>query len=182
MNDTLEAAVVALARLAGERPWREIALRDVAGAAGVPLADLFALAPGKDALLARFSGRLDEAALAIDVAALPDAHDRLFEAAMARIEAMEAYREPLLALAGALARNPDAGLAFAGHFPRTARAILEAAGVAATPVRLAATTAVWLRLVQVWRDDAGALNRTMAEADKRLKQLRSRLGRLGAGF
>ena len=38
------------------------------------------------------------------------------------------------------------------------------------------------RIVQVWRDDEGALNRTMAEIDKRLKQMRERLGRIGAGF
>ena len=38
------------------------------------------------------------------------------------------------------------------------------------------------RVLQVWRDDDGALNRTMAEIDKRLKQMNSRLGRVGAGF
>ena len=52
----------------------------------------------------------------------------------------------------------------------------------ATPPRLAAMTAVWARVAQVWRDDEGALNRTMAEIDKRLKQMRERLGRIGAGF
>jgi hypothetical protein len=36
--------------------------------------------------------------------------------------------------------------------------------------------------VQVWRDDEGALNRTMAEIDQRLKQMRERLGRIRAGF
>jgi hypothetical protein len=43
-------------------------------------------------------------------------------------------------------------------------------------------TLVWARIVQVWRDDEGALNRTMAEIDKRLKQMRSRLKAVGAGF
>jgi hypothetical protein len=43
-------------------------------------------------------------------------------------------------------------------------------------------TLLWVRVVQVWRDDEGALNRTMAEIDKRLKQMRTRLGRIGAGF
>jgi hypothetical protein len=42
--------------------------------------------------------------------------------------------------------------------------------------------AVWGRVLQVWRDDEGALNRTMAEIDKRLRQMRERLGRIGAGF
>jgi hypothetical protein len=43
-------------------------------------------------------------------------------------------------------------------------------------------TAVWARVLQVWRDDEGALNRTMAEIDARLRQMRERLGRVGAGF
>jgi len=68
------------------------------------------------------------------------------------------------------------------HLPRAARAILEAAGVEATAPRLAAMTAVWARIVQVWRADEGALNRTMAEIDKRLKQLRTRLNTVGQGF
>jgi hypothetical protein len=73
-------------------------------------------------------------------------------------------------------------VALATHFPLTARAILETAGVTATTLRLAAMTFVWARVVQVWRDDEGALNRTMAEIDKRLRQMRERLGRLRAGF
>jgi hypothetical protein len=48
--------------------------------------------------------------------------------------------------------------------------------------RLAAMSLVWGRVIQVWRDDEGALNRTMAEIDKRLKDMRGQLNRLGAGF
>jgi hypothetical protein len=106
-----------------------------------------------------------------------DVHDRLFDATMARVEAMEAHREALRSMA-----RGEGPLAIAVHLPLTARAILEAAGVTATPPRLAAMTLVWGRIAQVWRDDEGALNRTMAEIDKRLKQMRGRLGRIGAGF
>jgi hypothetical protein len=34
----------------------------------------------------------------------------------------------------------------------------------------------------VWRADEGALNRTMAEIDHRLKQMRQRLRVIGAGY
>ncbi len=61
-----------------------------------------------------------------------------------------------------------------------AREKLEAAGVDAVPARLAAMSAVWGRTLQVWRDDEGALNRTMAELDKRLKQMASGLEKVGA--
>jgi AcrR family transcriptional regulator len=173
----LERACAALLALAGERGWRAVTLRDVAERAGVPLPDLFDLAPGKEALLAHLSAGYDRAALQTAAQAGDDVNDRLFDAAMARIEAMGADRPALIAI------SREGGLiALAPHLPRTARAILEAAGVEATPPRLAAMTAVWARCVQVWRDDEGALNRTMAEIDKRLKQMRRRLAAIGAGF
>lgn len=180
MNDTpdiVALAIDAALALAAEGSWREVSLRQVAEKAQIPLADLFARADGKQALLDRLSARLDAAALATAATASEDPHDRLFDAVMARIEAMEPYRAALTSIY----HGTDA-LSLIPRFPRTARAILEAAGVAATPPRLIAMTAVWARTAQVWRDDGGALNRTMAEIDLRLKQMRERLGKIGAGF
>ncbi|MEO8926986.1 MAG: TetR family transcriptional regulator [Caulobacteraceae bacterium] len=176
-DDILTQAGDALLAMAAERPWRDISLRSIAETAGLPLADLYARANGKAALLAHLSARFDTAALATAATASDDVHDRLFDAVMARVEAMEPHRAALIAIARAA--GP---LTLVPHFPPTARAILEAAGLDATPPRLAAMTALWARAAQVWRDDEGALNRTMAEIDKRLKQMRSRLGRIGAGF
>jgi hypothetical protein len=86
----------------------------------------------------------------------------------------------------AIARSEGASPRMARRLATTARALLEAAGVDASgrrgALRLAAMTAVWARVLQVWRDDEGALNRTMAEIDKRLKLMRKRLGQVGAGF
>lgn len=178
MSETMiDRAAEALVALAEERPWRFVALRDVAEKIETPLADLYALAPGKVQLLEHLSTLYDRSALATAANPSDDPHDRLFDAVMARIEVMEPHREALIGIVR------DAGLpALARHFPRTARALLEAAGIEATPPRLAAMTLVWARICQVWRDDQGALNRTMAEVDKRLKQMREQLGRLRAGF
>jgi len=176
-EDLLARAANAALALAADRPWRHVSLREVAEQADIPFADLYARAPSKTALVFALSRRLDGAALATAEALSDDVHDRLFDAAMARIEAMEAERAALLSMA-----RDESPAALAVHFPFTARAILEAAGVTATPPRLLAMTAVWARLAQVWRDDEGALNRTMAELDKRLKQMRARLNWVGAGF
>ncbi|HEX3916937.1 MAG TPA: TetR family transcriptional regulator [Caulobacteraceae bacterium] len=176
-DDILDAAEAAALALAAERPWRDVSLRQIAEQAGVDFADLYAKAPGKSMLVLRLSQKLDRAALATAATASDDLHDRLFDATMARVEAMEPSREALRSMA-----KGENAVALASLFPLTARAILEAAGVSATPARLAAMTFVWGRIVQVWRDDEGALNRTMAEIDKRLKQMRQRLGRIGAGF
>ena len=176
-EDTLDKATDAALALASERPWREVSLREIAERAGVDFAELYAKAPAKPLLVLRLSQKLDRAALATAATQSDDPHDLLFDAAMARIEAMEAHREALRSMA-----RGEGPISIAPHLPLTARAILEAAGVTATPPRLAAMTLVWGRVVQVWRDDEGALNRTMAEVDKRLKQMRTRLGRIGAGF
>ncbi|MDB5428945.1 MAG: putative transcriptional regulator, TetR family [Caulobacter sp.] len=177
-DDTLDRAAAAALALAAERPWREVALRDIAAKAGVAFADLYALAPSKAAVMGHLARRFDRAALATaDGGGEADAHDRLFDAALARLEAMQPHRKALLAVAAD--ENP---LEIARRAPATARAILEAAGVDATAPRLAAMGAVWIRLLQVWRTDSDALAKTMAEADKRLKQLRDGLKKIGAGF
>jgi Bacterial regulatory proteins, tetR family len=176
-DDLLDAAMDAALVLAAERPWRDVSLREIAERAGIDFAELYAKAPAKPLLVLRLSQKLDRAALATAATPSDDPHDRLFDATMARIEAMEAHREALRSMA-----RGEGPISIAPHLPLTARAILEAAGVTATPPRLAAMTLLWVRVVQVWRDDEGALNRTMAEIDKRLKQMRTRLGRIGAGF
>ena len=176
-DDILARASTAALELAADRPWGRVSLRDIAEKAGVAFIDLYEQANSKWALLAHMSADFDRAALETAATPSDDLHDRLFDATMARVEAMEPHRAALTEIARA-----EGPLALAPHFPRTARAILEAAGIDATPPRLAAMTAVWARTAQVWRDDEGALNRTMAEIDKRLKQMRQQLGRIGAGF
>ncbi len=181
-TDLLDKAADAALGLAEERLWSEITLRDIAAVAGVGFADLYSRAPGKSALLERLSVRFDRAALnTAELEPAAEAHDRLFEAVMARLEAMEPHRAALVAI------GRSEGLAAIGpRLPRTARALLESAGIDtsgfAGAARVAAMTAVWTRTLVVWRDDEGALNRTMAEIDKQLKTMRKGLDRIGAGY
>ena len=181
-RDILDRAAECALELAADRPWSEISLRDIARAAGVSFAELYARADGKDALLDHLSRRADAAALdsgEADESAEP--HDRLFETVMARLEAMAPHRDALIAIGRAV--GP---LALFPRLPRTAKALLEGAGIdtggARGALRLAGMTRVWARTLQVWRDDQGALNRTMAEIDKQLRTLNQRLGRVNAGF
>ncbi len=176
-TETLDRAADAALALAADKPWSAVSLRDIAVKAEVSFADLYAAAPSKAAVLAHLSNRFDRAALSVDYLAGSEPHDRLFDAAMARLEAMEPHRAALIAIAKA-----EGPISVSVRFPRIARAVLEAAGVPATPPRLLAMAAVWARVVQVWRDDEGALNRTMAELDKRLKQMAEQLSKIGAGF
>jgi AcrR family transcriptional regulator len=179
----LDRAADAALALAADRPWPAVTLRDIAQAGGLSFAELYVAADSKGGVLAAVSRRFDLAALqaADGLGADEEVHDRLFEIVMARLEAMEPHRFALIAIA-----KSESALAFAPRLPRTARALLEAAGVGTSGLsgaaRLAAMSAVWARVLQVWRDDEGALNRTMAEIDRQLKAMRDRLGRIGAGF
>ena len=183
MSDVVERAAEAALGLAAERPWTEVTLRDVAERAGLSFAELYLAAESKAAVVDAVSRRFDAAALAaVDGVGADEAvHDRLFEVVMARVEAMEPQRAALLAIAKAEGPAP-----MAPRLLRTSRALLEGGGVDASglrgTMRRAAMTAVWARVLQVWRDDEGALNRTMAEIDKQLRAMRERLSRVGAGF
>jgi AcrR family transcriptional regulator len=175
----LAAAVLAIADEGG---WPDATLREVARRAEAPLGEVFAFAPGKSALVDAVSNQLDLAAfLDEDPEAAPA--DRLFEAVMARLEAMEPHRTALAAL---LREEGATSARTAIRLARTARAVLEAAGIGAEgrrgALRLALTSAVLARTFGVWRDDEGALNRTMAELDRRLKQMSRALDRFGAGY
>ena len=181
-GEVLDRAADCALALAADRPWSEISLRDIAQASGVSFAELYARAEGKDALLDHLSRRMDAAALENgEVANGGEAHDRLFEATMARLEAMEPHRDALIAIARAQGPLP-----LLPRLPRTAKALLEGSGIDTGGLRgglrVAAMTRAWARILQVWRDDQGALNRTMAEIDKLLRTLNQRLSRAGAGF
>ena len=181
MTDVLDRAADAALSLAADRAWPEVTLRDIARRADLPFAELYAEAASKAAVLDHLARRFDLRALEAGAELDSDVHDRLFDVVMARVEAMEPHRAALIAVA----RAEDPSL-LALRFPRTARALLEGGGVDTQgwrgAARVAAMTAVWARVLQVWRDDEGALNRTMAEIDKRLRQMRSNLKRVGAGF
>jgi AcrR family transcriptional regulator len=180
-EDQLDRAAAAALALAAERPWADVTLRDIAHKAHVPLAELYVHAPGKAQVVDWLSRRFNLAALKAGEEAGEDAHDRLFDAAMRRIEAMEPHRAALIAIHAGEGPAP-----LLVRMPATARAILEGAGVDASgargALRVVAMTAAWGRILKVWRDDEGALNRTMAEIDRRLKQTRKGLEAVNAGF
>lgn len=181
-QDHRRRLVEAVLVIADAGDWARSSLRDVARRADVPAHAAFALAGVKSGLVDLVSDDFDAAAFAEDDAEA-EVGDRLFEAAMARLEAMEPHRTAVLALLreeGAYAPRTALRLA------KTSAAVLAAAGVDASgpkgALRAALFAATFARVLQVWRDDEGALNRTMAELDKRLKTLRRTLERLGAGL
>jgi AcrR family transcriptional regulator len=176
--------------LAAERGWRGVTLFDIAERAGVSLAALYPLTPADafDAADEHFDRAAAAEAERPDASAL--ARDRVFEAAMARFEAMERSRAGVLALDAALERDPlSQGAAYA-RATRSARWLLALAGEGAEGIANAARVqALAIALTQAraaWRSDEDSdFARTMSSLDKSLRRAESffeQVGRVADAF
>lgn len=157
--------------------WLNLSLGAVAQEAGLGLAELYRQYPSKLALLRGFAARIDAAMLAAlgpGGSGEGSAKDKLFEALMARFDALAPYKEAVRMLSRDLPRDPVAALCFAesglakGLDWALASAQLDAAGWRGA-LRRKILGAIYLDTLRVWlMDDTADLSRTMAHLDKRL--------------
>src|SRR4030095_4948764 len=114
MTPANDAALDAFIKLIAEKGFADVALRDVAEAAGLGLAELYKVYPDKVALVAAFMARIDADVLAgTPTKSDPEetARDRLFDAMMRRYDALRPHREALAAIRRASLRDPMLALA-----------------------------------------------------------------------
>ena len=184
-HDIETALIEAALALVADKPWREIALADIAGEAKIGLAELRRTATDKAAILATFQRRLDAAALA-GVAEDPaddddSPRDRLFDILMQRFDALNVHRAGAVALARAARK--DAGLAAFG-LSSLARSMAWMADAAGLPVdgvkgrlRVKALTGLYALTLRDWtEDDSPDMSRVMAALDARLRKLENAPG------
>lgn len=174
--------------LAAEKGWRDLALGDIAAAAGLSLAGLYALYPSKAAILGAYSRSVDEAMLAEAATAEGDgppesAKDRLFDLLMRRFDKLDAHKAGLLRIAEDNSRDPLSLACSLARLNRSMAATLEAAGISAEGlggrVRVKGLSAVYLTGLRAWfRDDSEDKAKTMAALDRAL----SRAERLASGL
>lgn len=169
-GEDLDNAVLASAmRLAGEVGWTRMSVPAAARIAGLNLADVQARMTTRLELLQRLGRVLDRAALA-DVPQDGSLRDRLFDVLMRRFDALQPYREGVLALMRALPLDPPALLGLTCDTGRSMRWTLEAVGVNTSGfsgnARVQGLVAVWLVGLRTWRTDESAdLSATMAAVD-----------------
>ena len=172
-----EAALDAFIGLIGQKAYADVALRDVAEAAGLSLAELYKIYPDKVALVAAFMARIDAIVLA-GTATKNDpeetARDRLFDAMMRRYDALRPYREALGAIRRAGTRDPMLALALGPALRRSMAAMLEAAAVPSDgltgALRQNGLLAIHYAVSRVYdKDETTDLSKTMAALDSRLK-------------
>lgn len=179
---TVEGRMAAAAmRLAAERPWGALTLRDIADAAGLTLADLRGSVDSKAAVLAAFQRAVDDHVLR--TAPRPDpaepARDRLFEVIMCRLDALAHYKAALKSVAADVAAEP-----VLIRTSLTSQAwMLQAAGInpegIGGGIRTMGLAALYAQVLRVWlEDDDPGLARTMAALDRRLRRGEQALGNL----
>jgi AcrR family transcriptional regulator len=177
MKPVNEAALDAFIRLIAEKGFADVALRDVAEAAGLGLAELYRVYPDKVALVAAFLAKIDAEVLAgTPSRSDPEetARDRLFDAMMRRYDALRPYREALGAIRRAGARDPMLALAMGPALRRSMAAMLEAASVPSEglggALRQNGLLAIHYAVSRVYdKDETTDLSKTMAALDGRLK-------------
>jgi AcrR family transcriptional regulator len=169
--------VDALMRLAAERAFEDISIRDICVAANATLADFRDAFPSKGAVLGGLSKRVDRVVLSHvgDELAAEAPRERLFDVLMRRLDAMAPYRSGLRGVAVYLRRDPAAALAMNQVTLNSMRFMLEAAGIdsdgIAGAVKLQGLALAWGRIVAIWLDDSEpGLSRTMAALDRELTQ------------
>ncbi len=174
-KDSKSAIVEAMMKLAGERRFEDISIRDIAAEAGVSLADFRDAFPSKGAALAGFSRKIDRAVLSTPLGELSasSARDRLFDVLMRRLDAMAPYRDALREIFAWLRRDPTAMLEMNRLTVNSMRFMLEAAEIdsdgPAGAVKLQGLALAWARVFAIWVEDSPPdFAKTMAALDREL--------------
>ena len=177
MKSVNDSALDAFLGLIAEKGFAAVALRDVAEAAGVGMADLYRVYPDKVALVAAFMARIDAEVLAgTPGRGDPEetARDRLFDVLMRRYDALRPHRAALAAIRRAGTRDPMLALALGPALRRSMAAMLEAASVPSDglggALRQNGLLAIHYAVSRIFdRDETADLSKTMAALDSRLK-------------
>ena len=180
-----DRVIDAAMRLAAERRWREVSMRDIAEAAGIGLDGLHGMFRSKGAIVAAFTDRIDAQVIAgTDAEALAEpVRDRLFDILVRRFEALRPHRSALGSIVCDALLAPEAGLAAGCRLMRTMSWSLEAAGIGASGplgrLRVKGLAAIYLATLMVFlRDDSTDLARTMARLDRALGRADAMMSRL----
>jgi len=181
--------VEVMMELVAAEGWRGLTLARIAEASGLRLGDLYLQHGSKNDLLAAYARRVDAAMLAAlgDAAVASDdtdaLRDRLFEAIMARLDALAPHKAAVRSLAESARRSPMFALGLNKLTVRSqqwmlAAAKIDVAGLSGA-VRAQGLAVVFAKVLRVWlRDEDPGLARTMAALDRELDKGERALGLL----
>jgi AcrR family transcriptional regulator len=170
-----ERIVEAFMALLGEQPIEEIGWADIAGRAGLSLAELRNMFGSKLAILAAHQKEIDRQVLAgidADMAEEPP-RERLFDVLMRRIDALGPHKAAVRSLIRSAGRNPGLAVALNGFAVRSQQWMLTAADISASGprgmVRAQGLALLFASVLRTWlHDEDPGLARTMSALDRAL--------------
>lgn len=172
-----DAILDAALEVAAERGWRAVTPTEVSARAGGDLTPLAGCGPFRPRLLAALTERTDAAMRAgLDDDArdptLP-VRDRLFEALMARLDALAQHRAGTVAVLRGVPFDPPSALATLPLLGRSMARTLEAIGESPLPpfgpLKVKGLSIVWLATLRAWlKDDSPDMAVTMKALDAAL--------------
>jgi ubiquinone biosynthesis protein COQ9 len=182
MSDTTHSRrqiAAAALTLASQKPWADVTLLDIAGAAKISLADLRKSFGAKSQVVAAIMRGFDDQVLeqAAKRAEGQPARDQVFEVIMSRFDVMTPHKAAMKSIAAA--SPTDTSLLM--PFLNSQRWMLAAAGINADGpagfVRTAGLGTVYMSVFNVWlNDDDAGMSKTMAALDQRLRRGERTLG------
>ena len=162
--------------LAERKPWHEITIAAIAQQSGLSIAAIMHDVPSKAAILRDFSRDIDKAMLVVFEKYPPEgeAHDRLFDVIIKRLEIMQPYRPVIGSVLTRRIGDPGEAAIMLQSVSSTVGWIAAAAKVEEEPAwqslgRLGLCRA-YIKAVTAWvGDDDPGLSRTMAALDRALR-------------
>jgi AcrR family transcriptional regulator len=170
-----EKIVAAFLTLLAETSLERISLAEIAGSAGVTLAQLRGEFGSPLAILAAYLKDVDRAVLIEDFSDMEEEppRERLFDVLMRRLEKMTPHRRAIRSLMRSARGNPPLTLALNGLAVRSQKWMLAAAGIGGSgprgALRAQGLAVLFSSVLRTWvRDDDPGLARTMAALDRAL--------------
>ena len=179
-----EKIIAAFLTLLAETAIERISLAEIAGSAGVSLAQFRGEFGSPLAILAAHLKDIDRAVLGEDFSDMEEEppRERLFDVLMRRLEKLAPHRQAVRSLVRSASRNPPLAFALNGLAVRSQKWMLAAAGIGASGprggLRAQGLALLFSSVLRTWvRDDDPGLARTMAALDRALAR-----GQRFAGF
>lgn len=177
-EDMDESVVAAALRLAAERGWHGLSLRDIADGSEIGGTELRRRYACKMAILLAHARAIERQAVSLESPfdAEDSPRDRLFELLMQRIDLLKPHQAAIAAVLRDLPRDPVGLIAVAPEVLRLMAGILTAAGLPARGpfglLRGKGLALIWLATLRVWAtDDSPDHARTMAALDGYLRRV-----------
>jgi AcrR family transcriptional regulator len=173
VSDRMLSAALELAAGGG---WRSVSLAEIAGEAGVSLAEAYAAYPTKASILAGLIARTDRQVLAGGATEKEESvRDRLFEVLMRRFDALSPHKDAVAGILRDLPSDPAAILVMAPRLANGMAWMVETAGLSSSglrgAIRVKGVTLIYLNTLRVWlRDDSADMAQTMASLDQGLRR------------